>query len=358
LPNGQTIASTHTCELQLPGLPPAARKAHLFPALAGHSLLSIGQLCDQGCDVTFSPTSVAVDHNNSTVLTGHRDANGLWAVPLRQLTLSANADANVPSSANLREIIKYLHASCFSPPKSTWIDAIRNGHFTTWPALTTEAITKLLPPTVATALGHLKQQRKNLHSTQPKPESPPLTTTKPPSPNQANDDDLAPPPLPDGKRTNAIYAAVTTINTPTGSIASDQTGRFPVTSATGMKYVIIVYDYDSNNILAEPLLNLGAKTILTAFKKLHALLVSRGLRPQLHRLDNEACNILKEFLIAAELDYQLAPPGIHRRNSAERAIQTWKDHFITGLCTTNPHFPIYLWDKLIPQANTTLNLLR
>jgi hypothetical protein len=192
----------------------------------------------------------------------------------------------------------------------------------------------------------------------PKPESPPTTSkTKLPVPNHVTDDDLAPSPLPDGKRTHSIYAAVETIDAPIGRIASDQTGRFPVTSATGMKYVIIVYDYDSNSILAELLLNPGAKTILTAFKRIHALLVSQGLRPQLHRLDNEASNILKEFLLDAAIDYQLSPPGIHQRNLAERAIQTWKDHFITGLCTTDPNFPLYLWDKLIPQANITLNLL-
>ena len=31
----------------------------------------------------------------------------------------------------------------------------------------------------------------------------------------------------------------------------DQIGRFPVTSSRGYKYIMIAYDYDSNNILAE-----------------------------------------------------------------------------------------------------------
>ena len=40
------------------------------------------------------------------------------------------------------------------------------------------------------------------------------------------------------------------------------------------------------------------------------------------------------------INYQLAPPGIHRCNSEERAISTFKDHFITRLCVTDPEFPI------------------
>jgi hypothetical protein len=51
-------------------------------------------------------------------------------------------------------------------------------------------------------------------------------------------------------------------------------------------------------------------------------------------------------------------PQIHRRNWAERDIQTFKNHFISGLCSTHPDFPLNLWDKLLPQATLTLNLLR
>jgi hypothetical protein len=58
------------------------------------------------------------------------------------------------------------------------------------------------------------------------------------------------------------------------------------------------------------------------------------------------------------IDYQLAPPHCHRRNSAEHAIRKCKNHFIAGLASTNKQSPLHLWDRLIPQAVTTLNLLR
>jgi hypothetical protein len=35
----------------------------------------------------------------------------------------------------------------------------------------------------------------------------------------------------------------------TGQIFSDQTGRFPITSSRGNKYIMVVYDYKSNAIL-------------------------------------------------------------------------------------------------------------
>jgi hypothetical protein len=59
-----------------------------------------------------------------------------------------------------------------------------------------------------------------------------------------------------------------------------------------------------------------------------------------------------------DIKYQLVPPHIHHRNAAERAIRTFKNHFIAGLCITNPHFPLHLWCRLVRQAEETLNMLR
>jgi hypothetical protein len=37
-----------------------------------------------------------------------------------------------------------------------------------------------------------------------------------------------------------------------GKVYTDLTGRFSTTSSKGNKYVLIVYEYDGNAILAEP----------------------------------------------------------------------------------------------------------
>ena len=58
-----------------------------------------------------------------------------------------------------------------------------------------------------------------------------------------------------------------------------------------------------------------------------------------------------------KVQYNFVPPHNHRANAAERAIQTFKSHFISGLSGLDPKFPIKQWDRLIQQANFTLNLL-
>ena len=45
---------------------------------------------------------------------------------------------------------------------------------------------------------------------------------------------------------------------------------------------------------------------------------------------------------------------MNRRNAAERAIKTFKAHFIAGLTS---HFPLNLWDRLVLQTQMTLNMM-
>ena len=56
--------------------------------------------------------------------------------------------------------------------------------------------------------------------------------------------------------------------------------------------------------------------------------------------------------------FQLVPPHLHRRNAAERAIQTFKNHFISGMVSIHKYSPLHLWCRLLPQSIVTLNLLR
>jgi hypothetical protein len=56
--------------------------------------------------------------------------------------------------------------------------------------------------------------------------------------------------------------------------------------------------------------------------------------------------------------YQIVPQHYHRHNSAERAIRNFKEHFVSGLASVEPDFPLHLWERILPQAEMTLNLLR
>ena len=108
----------------------------------------------------------------------------------------------------------------------------KKGFFTSWPGLTAKAVAKYLPKSIATSKGHLDQMRKNIRSTQPK--EPEL-------------------PEPEGERikhpTHQIFASIESV----GRVYTDQTGRFPVTSSSGHKYICILYAYDANAILTKPI---------------------------------------------------------------------------------------------------------
>jgi hypothetical protein len=52
------------------------------------------------------------------------------------------------------------------------------------------------------------------------------------------------------------------------------------------------------------------------------------------------------------------PSHCHCCNAAERAIRTFKEHFLAGLSSVYSTFSLHLWDRLSPQAEITLNLLR
>ncbi|MHA7856378.1 hypothetical protein [Marinobacter shengliensis] len=154
------------------------------------------------------------------------------------------------------------------------------------------------------------------------------------------------------------HCFVSTFDATTGQIYTDQTGRFLTASVHGNNYIMVLYDYDSNGIFVQPFARRTAHCILDAYKRLHDRLCRAGLRPRLQRLDNECSQMLKDYMHEQGVDYQLVPPHVHRRNAAERAIRTFKNHFIAGLCSVDPNFPLYLWDELLPQAEITLNLLR
>ena len=58
-----------------------------------------------------------------------------------------------------------------------------------------------------------------------------------------------------------------------------------------------------------------------------------------------------------QIDYQFAPSITHRRNALDRAIRKIKNHFISGLSWNDKLFPMYLWYRLLDQAQITLNML-
>jgi hypothetical protein len=76
-------------------------------------------------------------------------------------------------------------------------------------------------------------------------------------------------------------------------------------------------------------------------------------------LDNETSNDLEHFFKhEAKIEFQYVPTTSHRRNKAERAMRTIKNHLTSMMATADPLFPEYLWDEMLLQAEITVNMLR
>jgi hypothetical protein len=60
LPNGATMDSSHTTSLDIPELSEDASVAHVFPAMVNTSLLSVGQVCNEGYSITFKIDGVSI----------------------------------------------------------------------------------------------------------------------------------------------------------------------------------------------------------------------------------------------------------------------------------------------------------
>jgi len=126
---------THEADLNCPTLPPAACHGHVVPQLATQPLLSIGQLCNAGCNVAFTASTVTISHDNNVILTGsHTPKTKLWHVNIQPAHQHAtNAATSAASPANL---VAFAHVAMFSPAISTLAEALRCGHLLEFVGLT------------------------------------------------------------------------------------------------------------------------------------------------------------------------------------------------------------------------------
>ena len=160
-----------------------------------------------------------------------------------------NIASNVHRIRSKEILCDYLHRAAGYPVKKTWLQAIKDGFFTTWPGLTVALVSKFLPETSEeTAAGHLHRRRQGIQS------------TRLPVVERTNTIEMLEPELPGqgklhhnrqqrvGVHLVANDELIIELN---GTISTDQTGRFPIVSQKGNSYTMVLYNYDSNAILAE-----------------------------------------------------------------------------------------------------------
>ena len=121
---------------------------------------------------------------------------------------------------------------------------------------------------------------------------------------------------------------------------------------------MVGYHYDANSIIGIPVKNRTAAVLTDAWQQLHCIFSKAGVAPDMWVMDNEISDDLIKAMENNNTTYQLVTPYSHCRNLAERAIQSYKNHFKSGMASVDPNFPLSEWDCLIEQANITINLLR
>jgi hypothetical protein len=353
--DGVKLKATHTAMWPTSALSKGARQSYIIPGIE-EPLISVPVLSNNGYTTVFLPgqegvniyqsDDVTITEKAPPVLQGCRDERGLWYVPIANET-TIDPSLNIVESAmnvyelpSTNEVVRWMHAALGYPTKSTLLTAAKHGNLVTFPGMTPENISKHFPESEETQKGHMKQTRQGVRSTKVIDEDAMIGFNPTP-----------------GVKHKDVYLRV--FDTTKKTMYSDQTGKFPITSARGHKYIMVAVELDGNYIDAEPVKSRTAKALTEAYQAIFQRWQATGaVSPNWHMLDNEAPEELKKAIRENKCRVELTPADQHRRNAAERAIQTFKGHFIAVLAGVDSSFPINQWDELLPQTVLTLNLLR
>jgi hypothetical protein len=321
--------------------------------------MSVGKTSDDGTISIFTKDGVTVHNEQGVLITckgepiliGIRDEHGRYRIPLiqqkgqwqpralgKRVTAKLQQANSIYDLPSIEQAIKWMHAVCKYPVKSTWIKAIKAGNFIGWPLLTEKNVNKYYPESNETQQGHMNQARKNVRSTKKQPL------------------DLQFSILPSRQEGKGCFMKTHDVRE---TIFLDQTGKYPTTSQRGNKYIMVLVEIDSNAILVEPMKSRNDSEMIRAYNATVQRLINAGMQPSKHVLDNEILeNTKKHIKKKYKFNIELVPPGCHRHNAVEVAIRNFKAHFLSVLAGTADTFPTNLWDRLLPQTEITLNLLR
>ena len=121
---------------------------------------------------------------------------------------------------------------------------------------------------------------------------------------------------------------------------------------------MIAYHFDSNTIIQSPFANRKDKHRIKAYMLIMKRLSNRVHKVDVQILDNEVGAEYKRVIVDDwGANYQLVTPNVHWQNKSEKAICTFKGHFLSVLAGVVPDFPKFMWDNFLGQTDLTLNLI-
>ena len=157
--------------------------------------------------------------------------------------------SNVYEVKTKPELVRYYHTTAGSPTKSSWLVAIRNGHYESWPGLNVTVAAKHFPESHETWKGHGRKIKSGLRSTKLIVEEEEQQTS------------------------NAIVGKERAVHLKDFNLKdaadrimySDQKGRFRVTSFKGNQYVMTLFETVGNTILVEPMQSRRSREMMRAY---------------------------------------------------------------------------------------------
>jgi hypothetical protein len=146
-----------------------------------------------------------------------------------------------------KEVVRFLHAALGHPKQATLLTAAQHGNLVTFPSMTPQNVSQHFPKSDKTQKGHMKQTKQGVRSTKVVDEDAMLSFQPKP-----------------GFKHKDVYLMV--FDTTKKWMFSNQTGKFPITSACGNKYIMVAVKLDGNYIDGEPLQSRLAHLLTKAYQ--------------------------------------------------------------------------------------------
>jgi hypothetical protein len=184
LPGSKIVKATKIAEYPFKVQSPA-QELHITPGITENSLLSTSKFTAANYITIFDKEEVNIYDANNTIIAVTRGAilrgfkcpmTGMWCIPLIDLVRNNNpktvivnrppseflparppptkAIHNVYELKTQPELVLYYHAAAGFPTKPTWLKAIKNKQFTSWPGQTADIVNCHYPDSDENPKGH------------------------------------------------------------------------------------------------------------------------------------------------------------------------------------------------------------
>ena len=124
---------------------------------------------------------------------------------------------------------------------------------------------------------------------------------------------------------------------------TDQMGKLPHRSIRRNRYQRILHEIDGKSTWIEPMKKKTEEEMILARRRALERMKAQGIVPTHQVLDNEISVAYRQEIKQTSMTYQIVPPYDHQSILEEKAIQTWKDHFIGVMRRTAATLPSHLW---------------